>query len=439
MASRTTDAEARLQTREPTDDLWSLITGAGELPEDAASPVFWLAFLISALAVAFKSPDALTLPQFWAEDAREFFGDQHGRLLPLLFKPYGTYFHLVPRLVAWLASPFPAVWAPTLYCSFAWLGSALGLVSLRQLRLAGVPYALLLAGLILAPTNGEIYGTITNAQWLMQFYFFGSLARLARGDVARAPWLRIGIVLLNGLSGPFSIFAALAGVLLVLGSRVAARLVSGAATIRWSGELTAMVIAASAQVLSIASSDKSNVDGAGPPTLEGALHVLSYTELHAFGAEPVAPWLFWVLFVLLLVAPFSWLRDTGSRYVLLSAYGFAGVTEALVLRKFAGQSHHLAVFQNGDRYYLIIKTLFFWLLALAVWSVAQRRPRMQRALVVLLILAPLPFTWPLLQRPALPDLHWKEQAVQIDQGKRAVIGVAPPPWELIVEARESPH
>lgn len=426
---------------EARSDVFSRLTGDAELPDDAQSPAFWLAFLLSALGLAFKAPDSLHLPQFWAEDAVVFFGEQRDHAWPLLFEPYGTYLHALPRLVAWAATRSSAVSAPTVYCFAAWLVGALGLVSLRQLRLAGLPYWVLLASIVIAPTNGELFGTITNAQWLTQFYFFGSLARLARGQVARWPWLRCAIALLVGLSGPFSIFAAPIGVLLVVGSWSANRLrLSQTAPIRWNSELTAIVVAALAQVGAIALSPGSNIDGAGPPTLAGALDVLRYVQVHAFVTELVSPQLFGLLCLTLLLLPLLWMRGSTERYVLLSAYGLVAMQVAAVLRKFAGQSFHLQVFEHGDRYYLIVKTLLFWLMALAVFRLADRSKQLQHALLVVMVLLPLPRTWPVLQRPTLPDLHWKEQAAALDEGKAAVIPISPRPWELrIDEAGKKPQ
>src|SRR5215472_2407952 len=83
-------------------------------------PLRWdryaILFALVFLLLVFRRPDALTNPQFWAEDGVQFFFSQITRgTWASLFRPYAGYLHLIPRLVAAGASPLPARVAPLLY------------------------------------------------------------------------------------------------------------------------------------------------------------------------------------------------------------------------------------------------------------------------------------------------------------------------------------
>ena len=72
-------------------------------------------FVLSTLLLVLKSPDALQLPQFWAEDATVFFADQLHGSWPQVLHPYSGYLHFLPRVAAWFASFFPLTSIPLLY------------------------------------------------------------------------------------------------------------------------------------------------------------------------------------------------------------------------------------------------------------------------------------------------------------------------------------
>lgn len=76
--------------------------------------------LLFALA-ALRLPSNFVYPAFWAEDATVFFRQSVELGPAALLRPvYGSY-HMVPRLIAWLASFFPVAWAPALYALAAGL------------------------------------------------------------------------------------------------------------------------------------------------------------------------------------------------------------------------------------------------------------------------------------------------------------------------------
>ncbi len=74
------------------------------------TPAGW-AFFLSVAVVVLKTPDALRLPQFWAEDGAVFFSQQWGHLIPRIFVPYGGYLNVIPPhgSLLWLATAVPVL------------------------------------------------------------------------------------------------------------------------------------------------------------------------------------------------------------------------------------------------------------------------------------------------------------------------------------------
>src|SRR5258707_11015955 len=72
------------------------------------------------LLLVLRRPDAITNPQFWAEDGPVFFFGQISHTgLSALMVPYAGYLLGVPRLVAAFAALFPASSAPLIFNLFA--------------------------------------------------------------------------------------------------------------------------------------------------------------------------------------------------------------------------------------------------------------------------------------------------------------------------------
>lgn len=167
-------------------------------------------FAVTFTLLALRRPDALTNPQFWAEDGLQFFYPQiaHGTWATL-FQPFEGYLQLVPRLVAAGASLFSARLAPLLYnvAALAIATCCCTLFSLpvyRPLLRSDSLRTLLCLLMATAFFADEILGTITNAQW---FLFLPALLLLILPAeyYERSPrleWAAAILVLLIGLSAP---------------------------------------------------------------------------------------------------------------------------------------------------------------------------------------------------------------------------------------------
>lgn len=142
------------------------------------------AFVVATLLMVLKSPDALQRPQFWAEDGSVFFVGQLHQAWPQLFQPYSGYLHFLPRVIAWFASFLPVIDDPLVYnCSAMLIDAAcVTFVTLRAGPHFG--FAVVFLSFFLLPTDGEVFGTLTNVQWFVQIALLA--AAFLPGRPARA-------------------------------------------------------------------------------------------------------------------------------------------------------------------------------------------------------------------------------------------------------------
>jgi hypothetical protein len=174
----------------------------------AGRPIACLVLCLAALIA--RRPDALCLPQFWAEDGPVFFQPAFdGRGAAALLEPYAGYLHLFPRLVAWAwaATTAPPEYTPLVFNATALLvaGVCVWLFTLPLGRALlpsdGLRLALALL-FVLANPAVETYGNLTNLHWWMAL---GSVVVLSVPLAGR--WivpLACGLVGLTALSAPLT-------------------------------------------------------------------------------------------------------------------------------------------------------------------------------------------------------------------------------------------
>ncbi len=173
---------------------------------------YWQLAVFSAavLIIISRQPDAISNPQFWAEDGHTWFAQAYNLgWLKALFLQDGGYLNTFQRLIAGLALLVPFHSAPLLMNLFGAAAQALPVTVLLSSGLSGFgslkTRALWAALYLLLPNGQEIQIHITNAPW--------HLALAACLVVLAAPpATRIGricettLLLLSGLSGPFCLF-----------------------------------------------------------------------------------------------------------------------------------------------------------------------------------------------------------------------------------------
>jgi hypothetical protein len=174
------------------------------------APWFHLAvFLGSVLLVISHRPDAVTNPQFWAEDGTLWYAQAHNLgWWQALLQPVAGYFCIVPRLAAALAQLIPLAAAPVLFNLTAIFFQAIPVsffLSSRFASLATLPSRLLLGFLYLVlPNSFEVNANITNVQWHLALL----LCLVVLAEPASALWWRwfdVSVIVLGSLTGPFAI------------------------------------------------------------------------------------------------------------------------------------------------------------------------------------------------------------------------------------------
>lgn len=401
-------------------------------------------FLVILLAMAYKSNDALSNPQFWAEDATVFFKEQFGTSLPQLFTPYAGYLHFIPRLVAWFASWLPVVKAPLIYnASAILLTTAAIVVTCRRMR-PFVPVWIVALSFLAVPTSGEILGTITNAQWFLQF----PLAALcltpyqpARGWMV---WLRPLTVLAISLTGPFSVVLALVIAGMISASYVArtttrdpfnGALGNFAATRDWTA-LAALCIGAIVQAAVVVTHP------AGEAVEHQNILILlkiTFGELvpiHAFGSSFLSPTLWLLMFAVIVgTLTFSNKIEGRSRLIVLGFFAFAAAeTFAPVrLRDFSP----LYQFLLADRYFYLIKVVLWWMVWLSLSSVT-RRSRLNATISTTALLCMVAVTnQHYLRRPTFVEFDWRHHASLLGTPGSHTVPLNPQGWGVIIDSKPS--
>lgn len=148
-------------------------------------------------------------PTLWAEDGQVFLAVAYEHPVSSIVDPYRGYLHLVPRLLASLASPLPLTWAPTVYvCAAVVTVVAITsiVLSARMRWLLPRPWQppLALAVLTLLPAVDEPFGNLAN----LIFWAGLGLLLLSLCDDPRSRggrYAELGALAVLGLSGPFAL------------------------------------------------------------------------------------------------------------------------------------------------------------------------------------------------------------------------------------------
>jgi len=386
--------------------------------------------LVCGLSLVAKSPDALTNPQFWAEDGTIFFQQQQSHVLPLLLTPYAGYLHLLPRLVAWLASWGPLPLAPVIYCMAAFAINTLCvgyfLLSLAPWRLALVAYG----GIFLTPTSGEFFGSLSNCQWFVQLFLVAAcFAPVSPCGRCRSAVLSI-LVLVAALTGPFALLLALLHGALVAAARFG-RLplpaLKALAEAEGRYRLTALWLGAGVQASVLAFNKGVSATADSPRLILEALG--AWTQGHLIGAE-VLPSMLFLAALALLLAAIAWLgRVRGTALFLFVLMSLALLEIAAASGKLNGNGMSI---DAGDRYFFLFK-IAFWMLAYELARTPWAGRLGLHAAVAALLIANALWHSGRLQRKPLADKQWSQAVAPVERGQTVKVPINPTPWSVVVQ------
>lgn len=404
--------------------------------EAALRPAAGVMFALCAAALLLKSPDAFGNPQFWAEDGAVFFQQQPAGAAPAWLQPYAGYLHLLPRLVAWLATFAPLAVVPAVYAYLSLAVNAACVASLAQRLLPSKLALAALAGVLLVPTSGEVFGTLTNSQWFLQLFL---LAWCFLPGGPRHGALRVALalaVLVAALTGPFSLLLAVLHALALVVALAWRDLRPWLGAIAADGgreRLAALWLGAAAQAVFLARAPQ--VAG-GSLALDVRLEALGrWTQGHLFDAAPLPGWLF--LGLLAAMAGFVLLRPRPDADRVTAP--FLGLVLALAAAEVvlaAGKADVVGMdLGYGDRYFVLFK-LAFWLLAFDAARAWRWRRGHGGAVALAALLAVSLQHHDHLQRAALPDKHWRSAIAPAERGESVVVPINPEPWTVTVHPRK---
>ena len=385
----------------------------------APRSLVWLV-LVSAVLLALRKPWALHTPQFWAEDGSIFLQQDHDLGLRAWWQPYNGYLHLLPRLIAWIASHTADVarW-PAIYngLAFAIHVALFARLASRRVELPGKAWLML--AFVLTVGTGEVLINVTNLQWVTAFFLGLQLftapakngAQLA-GDLAL-----LGVV---GLNGPFAI---------VLLPVFAWRAWRDRQIDAWLA-LGVVGVCAAVQAVFLARAGLSlegNIEPFRPPMFFSILGSRLVTW-PIFGPAAVRAWPQAVHAALALAVIGTVLgrtlrADSRRPARLMIAAIFCLITLASLYRARA-DTWTQDDMVNGDRYFYIPRVLLTWLV---IWECAAKSRALAwiaRGLCVLGLATHAPH----FILPAPPDYHWAEHCDPIRRGVPANIKTLPEGW-----------
>ncbi|WP_295936717.1 hypothetical protein [uncultured Xanthomonas sp.] len=400
-------------------------------------------FLVILLVIAYKSNDALSHPQFWAEDATIFFQQQFGHKLPQLWVPYAGYLHAIPRLVAWVASWISITKAPLVYNAFAIVLSASAItMTCQKLRLY-VPAWVVALSCLAVPTSGEIFGTITNAQWFLQFALGACCLSPASPRHANTlGWLRVIGILSMALTGPFSILLSIIITGMLASSWIARKLsydpFDGALRSFLSERDWPALLA-----LGLGAIIQTGVLLVAPPTESATHHDLlkainaTFTELvpiHMFGNDFLTGTSWLALYALLIGTLVLSKRIDGHARLQVMGFAVFAILETIASALRITDLQQIYQPSAADRYFYLIKVVWWWVVWLALRSTGSRfrATAIVSALICLVALNNPQFQ----RRAALSDFSWRDHASDLEQPGTHTIPINPPGWSITIEAKK---
>lgn len=404
-----------------------------------------LAFMAVFMLLAYKTPDALFHAQFWAEDGSVFFQQQFGHSMPLVFTSYAGYLHVIPRLVAWVATAFPYRDAPLIYNFSAIALGAWSIFYFAKKSAFLSPFWITVAIFILVPTNGEEFGDIANLQWLLQFSVFAVALYPRAGNASTNTGVpgriaRYVAIACLALTGPFSIFCALIGLVLcaanILNTHLSFRFSPLNQASEWWSRLdktqfSIVALGGGVQAFTLLFLGYRPNGSFSAPVAK--LLLISGSQTHLLDTHILPPGVFLlIMFTIGITAYMRERRRFAVKHVVI--LGLAAFAAAQVLGVSTPNFVQASDTFYGDRYYFFAKVAFWMSITALLQDDMEVAPITPRTLLAPLALVFIQLSHPgMLQRQPLPDLHWKEASRQLDvRGKTIKIPINPTPWDITV-------
>jgi len=379
--------------------------------------------IAATLVLLVRKPQALLLPQFWAEDACVFFREALLLGPSSLLHTYSGYLHLLPRLIALAGTLLPFELVPLFY-NLSALAVLLAVAAhFLGSRFEGRHSVWLLLVSVLVFHDGECFLCLTNLQWVVAPYLI--LFCFRRPPATRIELLLDSlVVVLLGLSGPFVIFCLPFFLIRAIRSRSALLRI-------WCGVagLTAAV------QLYFLGSRGEQLGGSSFTSFHALFDLLVARFARCFllplasadylgRSFQIGVFAFLLCYLVVLLA-----GRTEHRFFYGAVLGFAVMETAAALSKLAPIVEALSSFGRGERYFYFSYVLLGWVL---VQALADRRKAVARTACLLLALS-LGVSLAHFRAPDWPDLDWRGYAKLLRTHDHFIVPVNPPGWGLEVD------
>jgi hypothetical protein len=387
----------------------------------SACSLAWLVFGCAVL-LALRKPWALHTPQLWAEDGSIFLTQDEQMGVRAWWEPYNGYLHLLPRLIAWIAShTADPAWWPAIYngLSFAITVGLFVRLASQRVELPAKPWIML--SFVLVVGTGEVLINATNLQWVTAFYLILQLFTRSAVTIPQ----RVGdlaILLVIGLNGPF----ALMFLPLVVWRAWRERNVDTLLALAADG----LCAAIQGWLLMHTGPGLNLHSGNEPFRLSMFLSIIGsrLVSWPLFGPAAVRAWPQWahaVIGIAIIVPLLVWALRTDARRrwrsVIVAAFCLITIASVYRARADTWNSSDLV---NGDRYFYIPRVLLTWLI---IWEL-DARPRWVAWTARVICLLAIVMHAPRFMLPAPPDYHWAEHCDPIRRGVPANIYTLPEGW-----------
>jgi len=403
------------------------LTAGGRLSRLLADPPVPAVLALCAVILGLRRAEALTNPQFWAEDAF-FFERAYVLGWKAFVEPYAGYLHTLLRTIAAAAVAIDPSRGPEIFVAFS--GAATLYVSGRAMsrrsplpRFAG---ACALA-VVLVPDTFEVFLTVVNLQWILAAALI--LLLISRDPAGAGEWAHdLAAAALLGLTGPFCIILGPLFAWRAWDRRTRASLVLGAVVAACALVQLALVIA--------------EPPFPGDPNAGHAIEarLLLPAVARRIGGSIVlgslvAPGTGVLVGTLAGVATLGGVAYMAFRPgPLRKERGLLGLAfAAMLLGAFFRTRYTLFEFfapLAHARYVFIPQLLAIWLLLLTA-AAGGRAGRVALALALVGLLSNIPRY----REPAYVDMHWGRYAPHIRAGERVVVPINPPGWVMPLPPR----
>jgi hypothetical protein len=167
--------------------------------------IIMFSILILSFRGAQSSGTDLMNPALWAEDGSIFLQQALDLGLRSIVEPYAGYLHVFPRVIALLATLAPLELVPLIFHA-GWLLAFCFFIFFVYRKISKQNYLIclfILTCIVLQPQAGEIFFSLTNAQWFIgAALFIFILSDLPKHALFR----NFAFIMMGCLTGPFCIF-----------------------------------------------------------------------------------------------------------------------------------------------------------------------------------------------------------------------------------------